>query len=270
MEIKDFLLKGSNVTFKKTPNHSGEFKAGDLDTIIIHYTAGPSVQSAVNTLTNPKVKASAHLVVGRDGSVVQLAPFNIVTWHAGVSSYNGRTGFNKYSIGIEIDNAGILEKSGNVYRAWFGSTYTENEVIQAVHRNRKEPKYWHAYTAEQIEAVFDICSLLVDSYNIKFILGHEEITSQKIDPGPAFPLDRLRDKLLSTGRNTDDGDISEIQKVVSASKLNIRSQPNSTAEKVALALEKGTKVKVLQVKGEWSLVRTEIDGWVATKFLDIM
>lgn len=267
MEIKDYLLEGPNVKFKKTPNHSGEFKAGDLDTIIIHYTAGPE-NVAINTLTNPRVKASAHLVVGRQGNVTQLAPFNIMTWHAGSSSYKGRTGFNKYSIGIEIANDGWLTKSGNVYRAWYGGVHEANEVIEAVHRNQSTPKYWHTYTEEQIAVVTEICQLLVESYNIRHILGHEEIApTRKQDPGPAFPLDRLRDRLLKSRRDEDEADEIQADMIVRANKLNIRSKP-VTGDTVALPLTNGKKVRVLEEKDGWYRVKTEIEGWVLGKFLE--
>ncbi|HAN78030.1 MAG TPA: N-acetylmuramoyl-L-alanine amidase [Bacteroidales bacterium] len=267
MEIKDHLLKGPNVKLVKSPNHSGVFKAGDLDTIIMHYTAAPSVKSAINTLTNPKVKASAHLIIGRDGSVIQLIPFNVISWHAGQSSYKGRVGYNNYSIGIEIDNAGPLTPSGDVFRAWFGQTYDKNEVIQARHRNETELKYWHTYTAEQIEVVREICDLLIDEYNLKFILGHEEISpGRKFDPGPAFPLDRFRDGLLKSNRDDDDDD-TPLEKRVSASKLNIRVSPDSNAAMAAVPLLQGHKVTVLEQNGEWVKVKTEIEGWVSAKFL---
>ena len=104
--IEDHLLQpGERVRNKQLVNKSsGEFEKGKLDTIVIHYTAGP-FQSSLNTLKNPKVKASAHVIVDRDGSVTQLIPFNEIAWHAGESSYGTRTGLNKYSIGIEIVNS---------------------------------------------------------------------------------------------------------------------------------------------------------------------
>src|SRR5437868_7138213 len=98
MEIVNNLLQGTNVRFIQTPNTSGAFSNGLPDTIIIHYTAGSSAESSVKTLTTPSAKASAHMVIGRDGSITQLAPFNIVTWHAGESAYGTRSGFNKYAI----------------------------------------------------------------------------------------------------------------------------------------------------------------------------
>ncbi|MCB1177914.1 MAG: N-acetylmuramoyl-L-alanine amidase, partial [Leptospiraceae bacterium] len=113
MKIKKHkLTDDKNIEFKQTPNVSKKFPNGLPDTIILHYTAAPSARSAVNWLTNKKASASAHVVVGRDCKITQLADFNVVTWHAGKSKWNDRSGLNNYSIGIEIDNCGILKKSG--------------------------------------------------------------------------------------------------------------------------------------------------------------
>lgn len=268
MEIKDHLLKGANINFRKTPNHSGEFKAGNLDTIIVHYTAGPA-RNSINTLTNPRVRASAHVVVHRDGNITQLAPFNLVTWHAGKSQYKGRVGFNKYSIGIEIENDGTLKKSGSKYRAWYGAIHEEEEVIEAIHRNSTTKKYWHAYTQKQIETVEELCRLLIEKYDLKFILGHEEIAPlRKQDPGPAFPLDKMRDRLLSADRDDDAPEDNLPTMVVDAGKLNIRSLPSIRGGKLARPLSRGQKVKVLQKKNGWVKVRVPIEGWVYGKFLE--
>jgi hypothetical protein len=52
--------------------------------------------------------------------------------------------------------------------------------------------------------VFELCALLVQTYEVTMIVGHEEISpGRKSDPGPAFPLDKLRDRLLGSGRNED-------------------------------------------------------------------
>jgi len=269
MEIKDHFIQGDNVKqFVKSPNHSGEFEKGLPDTVIVHYTAGP-FKPALNTLTNPRVRASAHLIVDRDGSVTQLVPFNIIAWHAGKSSYGNRVGLNSFSIGIEIVNSGPLTKSGNVYRSWFGSAFNPSDVIEATHRNETKPRYWHTYTEEQILVVQEICQLLIDVYNVKFILGHEEIAPmRKQDPGPAFPLDRLRSKLLNESRSTNEAaDLPELGRV-SANVLNIRATPNAEGAKVAMPLGKGVKVKILDESNGWYKVSTEIEGWVLGKYID--
>ncbi|MGB3467614.1 MAG: N-acetylmuramoyl-L-alanine amidase, partial [Cyclobacteriaceae bacterium] len=68
-------------------NKSYEASGGLLDMLIIHYTAGRSAETSANFLARPDVQASAHLVIGRDGQVFQLVPFDKVAWHAGVSQY---------------------------------------------------------------------------------------------------------------------------------------------------------------------------------------
>ena len=73
---------------------------GEPDMIILHYTGGTSAMSSAKFLARSDVKASAHVVIGRDGQVIQLVPFNIEAWHAGKSSYGGRSELNHYSIGI--------------------------------------------------------------------------------------------------------------------------------------------------------------------------
>ena len=46
--------------------------------------------------------------------------------------------------------------------------------------------------------------LLKEKYNIKLILGHDEISpGRKQDPGPAFPMDKFRNEILSDERAVD-------------------------------------------------------------------
>ncbi len=268
MELKDNQVKGKNVNPPVwSKNTSGKFGDKLPDTIVLHYTAGP-FKASLYTLTNPRVKASAHIIIDRDGSITQLVKFDTVAWHAGRSSYKGRTGLNKYSIGIEMVNSGYLSKSGNVYRSQFGSAYNPSDVIQAVHKNQTTPKYWHIYTEEQIQTVTELCRLLIDEKGIKHIVGHDDIApSRKTDPGPAFPLKRLEKQLLGDSRHEDGGEeLPEVGRVV-ASALNIRETPK-TGMKVAQALKKGTKVKILDEVNGWYKISTEIEGWVFGKFVE--
>ena len=198
-----------------------------------------------------------------------MVPFNKIAWHAGESQYEGRTGFNKYSIGIEIDNAGILEKSGDKYLSWFGRVYPENEVVYATHRNEFSPRYWHLYTEVQIELVENVCELLMEYYPIKSILGHEEISpGRKTDPGPAFPLDKIRMRLLGPKRDSDGPEnIPDQEMSVMVDGLNIRLLPDVNSEKIAKPLSKNQKVKIVEKQSGWVKVTTSITGWVSEMYL---
>jgi N-acetylmuramoyl-L-alanine amidase len=104
LSIKNHRLVGDGVSFRQTPNVGGALTPRF---VVLHYTAGRNAESSVESLCTkkPQGNASAHIVLGRDGRIIQLAAFNTVTWHAGVSQWNGINGLNPFSIGIEMDNA---------------------------------------------------------------------------------------------------------------------------------------------------------------------
>lgn len=269
MEIKNHRLEGDGITYQPSPNRGGELRP---DAIIIHYTAGRDLSSAVATLCNPDVRASAHLVVGRTGEIFQLVPFNRIAWHAGKSSYGGREGYNRFSIGIELDNAGLLSKNGRRYFSWFGREYPESEVFYGVHRNQQVARYWHRYTEKQIALAEELCRLLMAKYPIREILGHEEISPhRKIDPGPAFPLDKLRSRLLMADRSGEGEEKTALPAAghVRASRLNIREAPSLHSAKMARPLPQNQPVTVLEKKGDWYRVSTAIEGWVAAEYIEL-
>jgi len=196
--MKNHLLTPDLYDYKYLPVKKNwrKFKEGYPDSIIIHYTAGSTLNGAVRHLRNPKIAASAHIVIGRKGEIVQLVPFNIESWHAGRSSYKGRSGWNKFSIGIELDNNGKLnathEGGKTVYTDYWGHIIEPENV----HLRESDNTFWHTYSNDQIKICFDICHSLQSTYGINIILGHEEIAPiRKKDPGPAFPLNRLRDRI---------------------------------------------------------------------------
>ena len=73
LSIEDDRLVGADLSFVETPNKGENLVPRYL---VFHYTAGKSATSSINWLTNQESKASAHLVLARDGTITQLAPFN--------------------------------------------------------------------------------------------------------------------------------------------------------------------------------------------------
>lgn len=267
MQITNHRLEG--IDLLNSPNQSDVITP---DTIIIHYTGSSTAQSAINTFMDAENEVSAHIIVGLDGALTQLVPFNKKAWHAGESRHENRTGLNKYSIGIEVVNAGRLSKSGTKYYSWFEKAYNTEDVIKAVHRNEDIATYWQRYTESQIETVAELCELLTRQYNILHILGHEEVSpGRKIDPGPAFPLDKLRNRILKLDDRSLETDVEayDIPKegYVTASKLNIRSGPSSARMKIANPLLNGKKVKIIQKEEGWYKVATTIEGWVSSAYI---
>lgn len=276
MTIEENWLTGDEVTQQESPNTSGAFGDALPDTLVVHFTGGRSATSSANWLCNPKAKASAHVIIGQKGEIIQLVPFDTVAWHAGKSTWEERTGLNKYSIGIELDNPGRLEQRAKGFYTWFGTQVADGLVTHTTHRNETEPTYWQAFSEAQITATEALCELLMDTYSIQWILGHEEISpSRKVDPGPAFPLDKLRNNLLYQDRHHEDAESFDDQignqgqsATVTADLLNIRSAPRGNAGKVMPALPKGTQVEVLERKGDWARVVVETEGWVSAQYLN--
>ena len=120
----------------------------------------PDTHDCFRTIANLRV--SAHLLVRRDGSLVQFVALSERAWHAGESCFEGRTRCNDFSIGIELEGTDCTpyetvqyERLGSVCRA-------------LMHR-------WPAITANRI-------------------VGHSDIAPRrKTDPGPAFDWQRLKD-----------------------------------------------------------------------------
>ena len=255
------------VKYVRSPNVGGELRAKFL---IVHFTAGSSAESSVAWLSNPGASASAHLVIGRDGSITQLVPFNRVACHAGTSEWHGLRGMNQHSIGIELDNAGRLERQGERWRSWFGTVYADEDVMVARHPNLAEVCGWHVYTEAQLLATFKVCQTIIEKYALLGIAGHDEISpGRKFDPGPAFPLDSFRARLLGRAGDAPPRDVT-------TAVLNIRSGPGIGFDRLPEGpLAAGVAVEVMEHQGLWRLVSVTdtasgsgpVEGWVHSHYL---
>lgn len=118
------------------------------------------------------LEVSAHLLIRRDGSIVQFVPFTLRAWHAGQSSFRGATRCNDFSIGIELEGDDDLP-----------------------------------YSDEQYETLTGVSRTLLEAYpelSTRTIAAHSDVSpGRKTDPGPVFDWLRLYDGLaISSTRNT--------------------------------------------------------------------
>jgi N-acetylmuramoyl-L-alanine amidase len=149
-----------------------------VDIIVLHYTASTK-PSALMTLTNRDV--SAHYVVSDDAKpvVYRLVNEDRNAWHAGESSWYGRTFVNQRSIGIEI-----------VHPGWQPNTKGENG---------------RPYPDAQIAVVAALTLDVAKRHGIlpENIVGHGDVApGRKVDPGPSFPWKKLAQ--LGVGRWFDE------------------------------------------------------------------
>ncbi|GAB4490396.1 MAG: hypothetical protein Fur0016_28640 [Anaerolineales bacterium] len=194
MLVRNFQLLHNNlpVQFVKSPNVDVSLQERRF--VVMHYTGGASFSASVAWLASKSSGVSAHLVIGRGGQVAQLVPFNLRAWHAGTSAWKGYSGLNNYSIGIELDNAGMMKRSGSQWVSSFGRVYPDSEVLAAPHKSVPHVIYgWHKYTDIQLKTAAEVVAALVKAYDIEEIIGHDDIAiGRKWDPGPAFPMETFR------------------------------------------------------------------------------
>lgn len=103
--VEDHWLNGPSIQRKPTTNYNPKPEIAPKY-IVIHGTR--AFEDDVTRLFNENgdVKESAHLYVATTGEIVQYAPFNVKTWHAGVSYWQGHHGLNGFSIGIYVQSLG--------------------------------------------------------------------------------------------------------------------------------------------------------------------
>jgi len=160
--------------------------------LVLHYTAGRgNSKQLASFFAGGSRKASAHFGVGRVGDVIQMVDTDASAWHAGKSKFrNSIVPVGQQSIGVEICNTGhALLKEGQ-------PTYTGR------HRNTaSKSTQWEIYPDAQVLAVEKLINELVAIHpTLKYVTGHEDIRNKyvvpglagsKIDPGPAFPWDKI-------------------------------------------------------------------------------
>ena len=228
---------------------------------IIHYTAGGSAESTAQYFASETARASAHVVIGRDGTVIQQVETNRTAWHAGKSTWQGLSGLNAHSIGIELANWGRLSRTPEGFASHTGTPVPASRVVLAAHRHspeRIEP--WERFDGAQIASAVAVTAALVTAYGIgaDAILGHDDIApGRKIDPGPAFDMRAFRG--LVEGRDGDGG--SEAIRVVAApAGLNLRAGPGLAHPPVAL-LPDGMRVRLVRHGEPWAFVAVRENGY---------
>ena len=156
---------------RELPSPNWDERALPVTMVVLHYTEMER-DAALQRLTDPEARVSAHYFIAEDGEVVRLVDERKRAWHAGASYWRGHKDVNSASIGIELDHPG----HANGYRGF------------------AEP---------QIEALVPLLHDVVRRHDIPRanVVGHSDVApARKVDPGELFPWDRLAECRLCLPR----------------------------------------------------------------------
>jgi AmpD protein len=170
---REGLVAGAK--FVASPNCDARPAGRAIDLLVIHHISlppgkfgGPGIVALFTNRLDPAahpdyasiagLKVSAHFLICRDGELVQFVPCSQRAWHAGESSWKGRTRCNDFSVGIELEGTGEVP-----------------------------------YTDAQYDRLAALTRALEARYGIRDIVGHSDIApGRKHDPGPSFDWKRYR------------------------------------------------------------------------------
>lgn len=160
-----------------SPNHDARPEGCGIDLAVIHGISLPPRQyggawidalftNALDITAHEYfrgiagLRVSAHLLIRRDGDLVQYVPFDRRAWHAGESAFEERRACNDFSVGIELEGCD------------------------------EEP-----YESIQYQRLAEVLRVLMRQYpgiTSSRIVGHCDVSpGRKTDPGPLFEWDRL-------------------------------------------------------------------------------
>ncbi len=161
-----------------SPNYNKRPENVTIDSIIIHSISLPPGQYGGDEIDRffsnqldwnehayfreiEGLQVSSHLLIRRNGELVQYVNLYDRAWHAGQSCLAGQENCNNFSIGIELEGTDDSQFENSQY-----------ETLLAVVKTLKN--YFPEITAEKI-------------------VGHSDIApGRKTDPGPGFDWNVLR------------------------------------------------------------------------------
>jgi AmpD protein len=105
-----------------SPNHDARPDGTVIDLLVIHSISlppgqfgGPWIEDLFLNRLDPTahpyfagiagLRVSAHLLIRRDGTLIQFVDLRRRAWHAGESAFQGRSACNDFSIGVELEGS---------------------------------------------------------------------------------------------------------------------------------------------------------------------
>ena len=166
-----------NVSHTLSPNCDQRPNESDICLIVVHGISLPPIEFGGHYIEqlfcnqlNPDdheyfiqlkgLEVSSHLLIRRDGEVIQFVPFTQRAWHAGQSHWKQRKCCNDFSIGIELEGTDDID-------------YEDAQYVQ-------------------LNKVLKILKSTYQNIGTDAVVGHNDIApGRKTDPGDAFEWHRV-------------------------------------------------------------------------------
>jgi hypothetical protein len=101
LTLSNYFIKGKGTEYHLSYNAKQRLNSSELNMIVLHSSWGGNLKGITKWLTDTTKtigKSSAHVIIDTNGRIIQLVPFNFISYHA--------DGYNNSSIGIEFINNG--------------------------------------------------------------------------------------------------------------------------------------------------------------------
>lgn len=177
------IIPVTGVRYKK--NGYFKTKSGKALGAVVHYTvSGRTASNARGVVAYLAKNGLGCLVMDESGDFYCAENYDYmkdVVWHAGNSSWMGKTGVSSYCIGIEICNWGSDgEKRGA-------------KDLRKVDKNANvKPGTYQKYTPAQeksLIAFLKYCKSVNPEFSYDWVVGHDEISpTRKSDPGGSLSV----------------------------------------------------------------------------------
>ena len=179
LSIDNGWLRGARAA--PSPNRDQRPPGVAIDLLVVHGISlppgqfgGPWIEALFHNRLPPSrhpyfagiadLRVAAHLLIRRDGELVQFVPFHERAWHAGESRFGDRTRCNDFSVGIELE--------GTDDRPYAGIQYARLGAVA-----RALMAHYPGIATDRI-------------------VGHSDIApGRKTDPGPAFDWAELHRRI---------------------------------------------------------------------------
>jgi N-acetyl-anhydromuramoyl-L-alanine amidase len=172
---------------RRSPSPNADARSPDcgVDLLVIHNISlppgefgGPYIEDLFHNRLDPMrhpyfagiahLRVSSHLLIRRDGTLIQFVPLDRRAWHAGQSRFGERDACNDFSIGVELEGSDDQPFDDRQYAVLQHTTHAIRSRFPTITPDR--------------------------------IVGHSDIApGRKTDPGPCFDWSRFRRGLEPAG-----------------------------------------------------------------------